>query len=131
MTAPNPKERPLRTQDSSPFDVVEEAFSLLVSSRTPITLDGASVGHGWPARAIPLDELRSRLLHPSTSYAARDAALNALVTRARTEGGPLLVGLAGVLLPGLRRAAAPLAKVCPEATADLEAEMLAGRVEAV
>ena len=121
----------MHTQQPSPFDAVEEAFGLLVPPPAPLSLDGAAVGHGWPARAIPLDELRSRLLHPSTPYAARDGALNAVVVRARTEGGPLLVGLAGVLLPGLRRAVAPLAKVCPEATADLEAEMLAGLVEAV
>jgi hypothetical protein len=31
-----------------------------------------------PYRPIPLDELRARLLHPSTSYTALDAALDIL-----------------------------------------------------
>ncbi len=115
---------------SSPFDTLEMAFRLLVAGPSPLALDGAAV-RGLPGRPIPLDELRSRLLHPSISYHTRDLALAVLLRRARQEGAAWTVGLAGVLLPGLRRAAAPLAKAMPGRAADLEAEMLAALVETI
>jgi hypothetical protein len=111
--------------EPSPFAALERAFASLVAGPSPLALDGAEVP-GLPNRLVPLDELRSRLLHPSTRYATRDAALDVLVRRARAERGAWIVGLAGVLLPGLRRAIAPLVDACPGKQADLEAEMLAG-----
>src|SRR6266540_3928856 len=114
-----------------PFDTLDAAFRLLTSGPQPLGLDGRQVGHGLPARPIPLDELRSRLLHPSTSFAARDAAIAALLQRAKAEGGAATVGLAGVLLPGLRHAASPLIRTRPRKRADLEAEMLAGLLEGI
>lgn len=120
-----------RPRSDSPFDVLDDAFALLVAEPRPLAIDGTEVGHGLPAREIPLDELKSRLLHPSARYATRDAALNLLLARAQTEGGAWLVGLAGVLLPGLRAAAAPLVRACPEKADDIEAEILAGLVRAV
>lgn len=47
------------------------------------------------------------LLHPSVAYPVRDAALGALVARAKAEGGRWSVGIAGVLLPGIHRSAVP------------------------
>jgi hypothetical protein len=52
---------------------------------------------------IPLDELGAMLLHPSTPYWARDRAVRLLFERSRRLGGPWTVGLAGVVLPGMRR----------------------------
>jgi hypothetical protein len=114
-----------------PFDTLDAAFRLLTTGPRPLALDGRRVGHGLPARPIPLDELRSRLLHPSTSFAARDAAIAALLARAKAEGGAATIGLAVVLLPGLRHAASPLIRTCPRKRADLEAEMLAGLLEGI
>ncbi len=114
----------------SPFDTLETAFSLLVAGPSPLSVDGRQV-RGLPDRPVPLDELRGRLLHPSVSYHTRDMALAVLLRRAKHEGGAWTVGLAGVLLPGLRRAAAPLAKAMPGKAADLEAEMLAALVETI
>ncbi len=72
-----------------PFDRVETSFRLLTTGPRPLALDGRQVGHGLPARPIPLDELRARLLHPSTSFAARDAAMAVLLARAgRRVGRP-------------------------------------------
>ena len=122
--------RPVEPSES-PFAVLERTFRLLVSEPAPLAVHGAEIGHGLPDRLIPLDELRSRLLHPSTRYATRDAALNVLLRRAREEGGTWLVALAGVLLPGLRRGSSALKAACPGKAADVEAEMLAGLVEAV
>lgn len=50
---------------------------------------------------------------------------------AQAEGGRWTVGLAGVLLPGLRRAAWPLVQACPGKTLDIEAETLAALLAAV
>lgn len=131
MAAPNHKEPPMRPVEPSPFDTLEETFHLLVTGPSPLSLNGATIGHGLPSRAIPLDELRGLLLHPSVPFTARDAALNVLVRRAQGHRDGALVGLAGVLLPGLRRAVAPLVQACPAKAADLEAEMLAALVQSV
>jgi len=118
-------------RDPSPYDTLEAAFGLLTSGPDPLSLDGHLVDHGLPPRLIPLDELRGMLLHPSVGFAARDAAVAELARRARRDGGAAMVGLAGVLLPGLRRLTTPLARACPGKAADLEAAVLAGLVEAV
>jgi hypothetical protein len=115
----------------SPLDTLDDAFRLLASDPSPLTVDGRRIGLGLPARAIPLLELRSMLLHPATGFAARDAALAMLVERAQRRSGAWLVGLAGVLLPGLRRMAGRLARDFPGDTSDLDCEVLAGFVEAV
>src|SRR6266545_4922452 len=107
---------------SLPFEQVDTAFRLLTTGPQPLSLDGRQAGHDLPARPIPLDELRARLLYPSTSFAARDAAIAALLARAKAEGGAATVGLLGVLLPGLRHAASPMIRTCPRKRADLEAE---------
>ena len=121
----------MRPRSDSPFAVLDDAFALLTAEPRPLAVDGAEIGHGLPAGDIPLGELKARLLHPSCRYATRDAALDLLLERARSHGGAWTVGLAGVLLPGLRAAAAPLIRACPGKAADLEAEMLAGLVRAI
>ncbi len=117
--------------EALPFDQVDTVFRLLTTGPQPLSLDGRQVGYGLPTRQIPLDELRARLLHPSTSFAARDAAMAVLLAQAKAEGGAAVVGLVGVLLPGLRHAASPMIRACPRNRADLEAEMLAGLLEAI
>jgi hypothetical protein len=111
--------------------VLDRSFRLLVGEPAPLALDGRAVGGGLPARLIPLDELRSLLLHPTVSFDVRDAALTWLVGRAQAEGGAWLVGLAGVLLPGVGRRVYPLCRAYPRLAHDLEAETLAGLLQAV
>jgi hypothetical protein len=113
-----------------PFDILEATFRLGCAGPAPWSIDGRNVA-GLPDRDVPLDELRAILLHPSTPYRTRGAALSILVARARTEGGAATVGLAGVLLFGLRRAVAPLCDIRPDRAADIEAEALAGLIEAL
>ena len=114
-----------------PFDTLEATFTALVSGPAPLALDGRAVGRGLPARLLPLGELRRLLLDASLGFAARDAALAVLVDRAKTHGGTATLGVAGVLLPGLRRATAPLALANPQRIFDLQAEVLAGLLEAI
>jgi hypothetical protein len=114
-----------------PFDTLEATFTALTRGPAPLSLDGRQVGHGLPARLLVLDELRRLLLDPSMGFAARDAALATLVDHAKTDGSQATIALAGVLLPGLRRATAPLTLANPRRIWDLQAEALAGLLEAI
>jgi len=119
------------TPDPAALDVLDTSFRLLVSGPSPLALDGRILGSGLPARLIPLDELRALLLRRSTPFAARDAAVAELLRRARDDHDTWTVGLAGVLVPGLRRVAATLAEDYPGDPADIDAEVLAGLVAAI
>jgi hypothetical protein len=120
-----------RTGEPRPLEVLDRSFRLLVCEPAPLSLNGRAVGHGLPARPIPLDVLRGLLLHPSVGFAARDAALTWLVQRAQTDGGAWLIGLVGVLLPGIGRRIYPLCRAFPRLAHDLEAEALAALLQAV
>jgi len=115
----------------SALDILETAFDALVRGPRPIEVDGVALGHGLPARLVPLDELRAILLHPSLPYAARDAVWRELVRLARTAGPSWVVGAAGVALPGLRALAGELARGFHGDSHDLDAEMLSGFVVAL
>ena len=119
-----------RTLTDSPFDTLEKTFDLLVTGPHPLALDGTAFA-GLPDRAVPLGELKAMLLHPSMPFSVRDAIVGELVTRSKAEGGAWTVGLAGVLLPGLRRAAWPLVQACPGNVDEIEAETLAAFLAAV
>ena len=119
-----------RRLTNSPFDTLERTFALLVSGPDPLALDCSGIA-GLPGRAIPLDELKARLLHPSTRFEIRDAIVSVLVTRARPRAESWTVGLAGVLLPGLRGTLRTLVQACPGKADDIEAEALAALLAAV
>jgi hypothetical protein len=70
------------------------------------------------------------LLRQSLPYPARDGAMAELVRRAKSSP-EWMVGLAGVLLPGLRRIAGRVTRQFPAETADIDAEILASFVEGV
>jgi hypothetical protein len=125
------RRRSSRSGEVRPLDMLDRSFRLMVCEPAPLSLDGGVVGHGLPARPIPLDVLRGLLLHPSVGFEARDAALTWLVQRAQGEGGKWLVGLAGVLLPGMGRRIYPLCRAFPRLAHDLEAEALAALLQAV
>lgn len=118
------------TRPDGPFDTLEATFRLACRGPKPWSLDGRLVA-GLPRRRVPLDELRAILLHPSTSHQTRNLAMSILVAEARNRGGDATVGLAGVLLFGLRRAVAPLCAIRPDRAADIQAEALAGLVEGI
>ncbi len=120
---PTPATKRCRRLTDSPFDTLERTFTLLTTGPNPLTLDGRTVA-GLPDQPIPLGELKARLLHPSTRFEVRDAVIGQLVARSQTEGGRWTIALAGVLLPGLRRAVWPLVQACPGRADDIEAEAL-------
>ena len=109
--------------DRSPFGPLETTFRLLVAGPQPLALEGRSIG--LAVRSIRLWELRAILFHPATGVAVQRAALVALVGRARRRRGAWVVGLAGVLLPGLRQQVACLPVGCSGCTTCAGAMVLA------
>ena len=114
-----------------PFDAADTAFRLLCAGPQPLALHASKVAAGLPDRPVPLDELRVLLLHPSTSARARNQVWAELVRRARAGDPAWTVGLAGIAMPGLRRAAGSLAAAYRGDPADLQAEVLTGFLAAV
>ncbi|GIJ07281.1 hypothetical protein ACFFMR_11840 [Micromonospora andamanensis] len=100
---------------------IEYRFRLMGQGPSPLSVDGRSLGHGLPRRAIALPELSAILMHPSCGYAARDAAWRLLVGRARTGDPAWRAGAVGVALPGLRFKAYLLAKLF---TGDVQAAIV-------
>ena len=118
-------------ESSSPLDAADFAFHALTEGPAPLALDGRSVSAELPQRPVPLDELKRVLLRLSTGPAARDAAWEELVTRARRCGPSWVIGAVGVALPGLRRAAGRLTRGYHGDTADIDAEVLTGFLAAL
>ena len=92
----------MRALRPSPFDTLEVCFRLLTDGPAPLALDGRQIGHGAPARQIPLDELRALLHHPTTTDDLQRCAVQKLFRLATYHRGCWTIGLAGILLPGLR-----------------------------
>jgi hypothetical protein len=84
----------------SPLETVETTFRLLATGPQPLALHGPPIG--LRRDSIGLWELRGLLFHPATDVGMQRAALVELVGRARQHRGAWMIGLVGVLLPGLR-----------------------------
>jgi len=122
---------PARAASSGLLDAAEAAFRALITGPRPLALNPGRLAAGLPDRLMPLGELRALLLHPATSPAARNTVWADLVRRARSGDPAWVVGLAGVAMPGLRRAAASLSAGWRGDTEDLQAEILAGFLAAL
>ncbi len=109
---------------ASPFETLEVCFGLLSTGPACLALDGRRLGHGLPARRISLVELRALLQHPAATDDLRRAVVQELIHRAMHQGDGWMVGVAGMLLPGLRRIAASVALVDRQAAAHVEADLL-------
>ena len=114
----------------SSLDVANAAFVDLIAGPNPVTLDGNAIGGGLPARPLRLDELRSLLLSSSTPYDTRDAVLAELLRRSRDGDDRWLIGLVGIMLPGLRNVANRLTRNYPGDPDCIDAAVLAGFIEA-
>ncbi|MFD0204246.1 MULTISPECIES: hypothetical protein [Saccharothrix] len=114
-------------RDSMPLDAARSAFEWLVAGPNPVSVDGR-LFPGLPARRVPLNELRDRLLRRRCPQTLRDAAWAHLVLLARTEGGAWTVGAVGVALPALTSIAATLSAKFAGDPSDIHAAVLAGFV---
>jgi hypothetical protein len=118
---------PTVVHGEQPFDVATTAFRLLTTGPEPLSVDGAALGEGLPARRIVLSELAAILMHPSCGYPASDRAWRLLIVQARAGGPAWVVGAVGVALPGLRQAAYRLR----HSHGDVQAELLTAFVTAL
>jgi hypothetical protein len=114
-----------------PLDIADKAFRLLVTGPQPLSVDGAALGRGLPARDIAIDELRAILLHPSCGRATRDEVWRHLISQARAHRGAWMVAAVAVAMPMLRRLTRALSETVPLEREDLEAEILTCFMEAL
>jgi hypothetical protein len=114
-----------------PLDAADAAFRLLAAGPRPLALHASRLAAGLPDRPVPVDELRVLLLHPATSHRVRNRVWAELVRRARSGDPAWTVALAGIAMPGLRRAVAALAPSFRGDPADLQAEVLTGFLAAL
>lgn len=112
---------------SMPLDAARSAFEWLVTGPHPVAIDG-HLFPGLPARRVPLNELRDRLLNRRCPQTVRDAVWAHLVLRARTDGGTWTIGAVGVALPALTSIAARLSASFAGDPSDIHAAVLAGFV---
>ncbi|MEU8324145.1 hypothetical protein AB0C33_37785 [Nonomuraea sp. NPDC048881] len=133
----------ITSASSLPLDVAGHAFELLMRGPQPLSVDGAALGEGLPARLIPLDELRHLLLHPSCTRTTRDHVWRHLIAQARTHRDAWMVAAVALARPLLGRLVTALTdKACIEQSGhpdrlarvdqeDLEAEVLTAYMEAL
>jgi len=88
--------------DDMPLDAARSAFEWLLTGPSPLAVDGRRFT-GLPARSVPLDELRGRLLDRRCPQPLRDAAWAHLIGLSREEGGKWTVGCVGLALPAHTR----------------------------
>lgn len=113
-----------------PLDTARGAFAAMVAGPDPLALDGDEFP-GFPARTVPLDEVRDRLLDRRCPVATRDAVWRHLLGRARRDGATWMVACVGVALPGLAASARWLAARYRGERVDIHAAVLTGFVEAL
>ena len=113
------------------LDAADAAFGVLVTGPRPLALNPGRLAAGLPDRDVALGELRALLLHPATPPAARNKVWAELVRRARSGEPEWVIGLAGIAMPGLRRAAARLRAAWRADPHDLQSEVLAGFLTAM
>jgi hypothetical protein len=117
--------------NGSHLDIAEYIFLRTVATNPEITVDGAALGNGLPARVISLGELKSILLHPSTSNGARNAAWRHLAAQARIHGGQWTIGAVGVAMSALRVMSTRLAHQFHAEQAEVDSDLLTGFLEAL
>jgi len=108
-----------------PLDAARSAFGWLVTGPEPLAVDGREFT-GLPDRAVPLDEVRQRLLRRRCPQPVRDAVWTHLVRRSRAEAGAWTVGCVGVALPALNGIAVTLTSRFVGDPRDIHAAVLAG-----
>ena len=126
---------PISDHAARPLDVARSAFAWLVTGPDPVSVNGRDFD-GLPDSAVPLDELRDRLMHRRCPQDVRDAVWAHLVERSRdgsraglaAVGATWTVAAVGVALPALTGVAARLSTRFAGDPSDIHASVLAGFV---
>jgi hypothetical protein len=119
------------TQLHSPLADMERAFRLATRAPALLAIDGTAVASDLPGRSVPLDELRRLLLHGELSYATKDRSLGLVASRAQSGDGLWTVGLAGLLMPGLKRVARRLRSAPEVEAAEVGPEVVIALLESI
>lgn len=113
-----------------PLNTAHKCFTYLVTGPEPLSVDGCAFA-GLPNRAVPLDELRDRMLRRRFPRGARDVVWAHLVQRSRAEGATWTLACTGMALPALAGIARRLAARYPGEVFDVHAEVLSGFLAAL
>ncbi|WP_208113058.1 hypothetical protein [Actinorugispora endophytica] len=117
-----------RNSRVSPLRAAEAEF-LRVGERLELTAEEA--GLVWPVARMPLVRVRAWLLRGEAATRDGDAVWRRVLARARADEA-WMVGAVGLAMPGLRSAARRVAfGLAPDAADEVEAEILAGFLDAV
>ena len=135
MPTVNPTNAPGRRSAPGPFQVAGDCFRLLLEGPAPLSIDGWDFP-GLPARRIPLNELRKRLLAGRCPRRTRDQVWAHLAARSRADGPAWTVACVGMALPALSAAADTLTARLPAkarfaARVEVQAEVLTGFLTAL
>jgi hypothetical protein len=117
----------------APLDSVDAAFRDLETRSTEYALDmrgiDIEIGSDLLRQQVPLRDLRARLLDRATPYAVREQVWSELVFRVQSEGsggGDWPLAAVWMMAPGLRGAAARVARGGGLPFPDAEAEVIEG-----
>lgn len=119
------------TQLHSPLADIERTFRSATRAPTGLVLEGANVSSDLPPRPVPLDELRQLLLHGELSYETKDRVLGVVASRAQAGDELWTVGLAGLLMPGLKRVARRLRQTPGVDPAEVGPEVVVALLESI
>ncbi|MBO4209572.1 hypothetical protein [Micromonospora echinofusca] len=108
----------------------EKAFALLTCEPAPLVFDARPVP-GLPDTTMPLDELRTLLVHERYDSGTTDELWRQLAYHAREKGPAWVVGAIGVALPALTRLAAKISRGYARYAEDVDSEVLAGFLHAL
>ncbi|MBC6451340.1 hypothetical protein [Actinokineospora xionganensis] len=116
----------------SPLDVVDGAFRLLSAGPDALAIDGRTVSPELPQRRVTMMELRGLIVRRQLRRTGQDAVWRELISRSRARDGQVwTLAAVGLALPGLRNIAGTLAAGYRGDSADLDAEILAGFLDAL
>ncbi|WP_199550371.1 hypothetical protein [Streptomyces sp. N35] len=115
----------------SPLELLDDAFLALARAPQPLTLPAQLVCTQPVVEALPVDQVRARLVHPSTPPEKRLEVWREVVRRSHTLGDPWTTVTLAMAVPALRRQLARLPRPLPIERAEAEQEALAGLVAAL
>ncbi|MBC9719388.1 hypothetical protein H9Y04_43450 [Streptomyces sp. TRM66268-LWL] len=113
---------------SSPLEVLDDAFLALARAPHPLTLPAQLVCTQPSVDDLPVDQVRARLVHPSTPPGKRLEVWREVIRRSHTLGDPWTTVALAMAVPALRRQLARLPRPLPIERAEAEQEALAALV---
>ncbi len=119
------------SQLHSPLADIERSFRSATRAPALLALEAADIASDLPEGLMPLDELRRLLLHGRLTFATKDRALSLVASRAHAGDDLWTVGLAGLLMPGLKRVARRLRRTPGVDAAEVGPEVVIALLEAI